>query len=214
LKPTRSAAESARIGTARLEKSLRDLSLCNGVHTSPLDARVFSMRYAPIIVNAGGRNVLRLARYHLRRPGDSPAEDRNKPGLYNARRDNLDRYWRQQFGATHAVLLMESFFEWVDRPDGGKVELHFRPQTSQLMQVACLYAEWVGEDGRRMPCFAAITDDPPSEVAATGHNRCPVNLTADAAQRWLAPQGRSDAELQALLDERQRPHYEHEVLAA
>ena len=214
LRPTKSAAESARIGTAKLEKTLRDLSLYSGTQASPLDARAFAMRYAPIIVNVDGRNLLRLARYHLRRPGDSPAEDRNKPGLYNARRDNLDRYWRRQFGTTHAVMLMESFFEWVDRPDGSKVELHFRPQTAQLMQVACLYAEWQGEDGRRMPCFAAITDDPPAEVAATGHNRCPVNLTADAAQRWLTPQGRSDAQLQSLLDERQRPHYEHAVLAA
>jgi putative SOS response-associated peptidase YedK len=214
LRPTKAAAESARIGMAKLEKTLRDLSLCNGTQASPLDARVFAMRYAPVIVNAGGRNLVRLARYHLRRPDDPPTEDRNKPGLYNARRDNLHRYWRGQFGTTHAVVLMESFFEWVDRPDGSKVELHFKPRTQQLMQVACLYAEWEGEDGRRMPCFAVVTDDPPPEVAATGHNRCPVNLTADAAQRWLAPQGRSDVELQSLLDERQQPHYEHEVLAA
>jgi putative SOS response-associated peptidase YedK len=213
-KPTKAAAESARIGKARLAKAQRDLSLYNGTQASPLDARIFSMRYAPIVVNADGRNVVRLARYHLRRPGDPPGEDRNKPGLYNARRDNLDRYWRRQFGATHALMLMWSFFEWVDRPDGSKVELQFRPRTPQLMYVACLYAEWEGEDGRRMPCFAAVTDEPPPEVAAAGHNRCPINLTADAAQRWLTPQGRSDAQLQALLDERQRPYYEHEVLAA
>jgi putative SOS response-associated peptidase YedK len=213
-KPTKGAAKSARIGQARLEKALRNLSLYNGTQASPLDARVFSMRYAPIVVNVGGRNVLRLARYHLRRPGDPPSEDRNKPGLYNARRDNLDRYWRRQFGATHAVMLMWSFFEWVNLPDGRKVELQFKPRTPQLMQVACIHAEWEGEDGHRMPCFAAITDEPPPEVAAAGHDRCPVNLTADAAQRWLTPQGRSDAELQALLDERQKPYYEHEVLAA
>jgi len=214
LKPTKAAAESARIGLAKLEKTLRDLSLCNGTQPSPNDARVFAMRYAPIIVNENGRNMLRLARYHLRRPGDSPGEDKAKPGLYNARRDNLQRYWRGQFGATHAVLLMESFFEWVDRPDGGKMELHFRPQTPQIMRVACLRAEWKGEDGRRLPCFAVVTDEPPAEVAATGHNRCPVNLTAEAAQRWLVPQGRSDGELQSLLDDRQPAYYEHEVLAA
>jgi putative SOS response-associated peptidase YedK len=213
-KPTKGAAESARIGNTRLEKALRDLSLYSGRQPSALDARIFSMRYAPIVVNVGGRNLVRLARYHLRRPGDPPSEDRHKPGLYNARRDNLDRYWRRQFGATHALMLMGSFFEWVELPDGRKVELQFKPQTPQLMYVACLYAEWEGEDGQRMPCFAAVTDEPPPEVAAAGHNRCPVNLTAEAALRWLTPQGRSDEELQALLDERQRPYYEHEVLAA
>jgi putative SOS response-associated peptidase YedK len=213
-KPTKKAANDQRIAASKLKKAMRDLALFTGSQPSPLDARTFAFRYTPIVVHAGGRNVVRLARYHLRRPGDSPAEDFRKPGLYNARRDNLERYWRNQFGHTHALLLMESFFEWVDREDGTKAELHFRPQTRGPMYVACLYAEWLGEDGAKLPCFAVITDEPPPEVASAGHNRCPINLTPVAAQRWLEPAGRSSAELQALLDERQRPYYEHEVLAA
>jgi hypothetical protein len=33
-------------------------------------------------------------------------------------------------------------------------------------------------------------------------------------ERWLAPVGRSVAELQAILNDRQTPFYEHEELAA
>jgi len=215
-KVTKAAENDVRVGTSKHEKAKRDLALYTGTQPTPLDARVFTMRYAPIVVGVDGKPVLRLARYHLRRPGDAPSEDREKPGLYNARRDNLERYWRKQFGATHGLMLMWSFFEWVDRPDGTKVELHFTPQAGQLMYVPCLYAEWQPQDGsgHAMPCMALITDEPPPEVAAAGHNRCPINLTREAALQWLAPQGKTAAELQALLDERQRPYYEHEVLAA
>lgn len=209
---TRAAANEQRIASAKIEKALRDLATLNSRKPSPLDARMFSMRYAPIVVNDGGRNLIRLARYHLRRPGDAADEDMKKPGLYNARRDNLERYWRHQFGHTHALLLMWSFFEWVKR-DGRSVELQFQPRTPQLMLVPCLYAVWEG-DGIRMPCFAVITDEPPPEIAAAGHDRCPINLTPEAAQRWITPQGRSNPELQGLLDERQKPYYAHEVMAA
>lgn len=34
--------------------------------------------------------------------------------------------------------------------------------------------------------FTIITDDPPPEVAAAGHDRCPIMLSVDGAQRWLS----------------------------
>jgi putative SOS response-associated peptidase YedK len=54
-----------------------------------------------------------------------------------------------------------------------------------------------------------ITDDPPPEVAAAGHDRCPINLTREAAEAWLSPQGRDRNELFELLEQRQQPYYEH-----
>jgi hypothetical protein len=41
-----------------------------------------------------------------------------------------------------------------------------------------------------------------------------VNLKPANLEAWLAPDGRSPEELQAILDDRQAPYYEHEVLAA
>ena len=62
--------------------------------------------------------------------------------------------------------------------------------------------------------FAAITDEPPPEVAAAGHDRMIVNLKQANLEAWLNPAGRSVQQLDALLADREAPYYEHEVMAA
>jgi len=212
-KPTKAAAESQRIATDKIEKAIKRLPLYKGWQPTKLDDRIFPLHYAPIVINDNGSNVLRLARYHLRRPTDPPTIDRKYPGLYNARRDNLEKFWKGQFGAAHALMLVESFFENVDR--GGKnAVLHFTPQPASTMLIACLYAQWTGPKGEKLLSFAAITDEPPPEVAAAGHDRMIVSIKPENVERWLTPQGRSNEELQAILGDKQEPFYEHEVMAA
>jgi hypothetical protein len=58
------------------------------------------------------------ARYRLRQPGRPPFMDDKLSGNYNAWGDNLTKCWRQQFGVTHAVMAVESFYENVTGPDG------------------------------------------------------------------------------------------------
>ena len=41
-----------------------------------------------------------------------------------------------------------------------------------------------------------------------------VNIQPGRVDEWLNPAGRSTAELQALLSDRQTPYYEHQVEAA
>jgi putative SOS response-associated peptidase YedK len=83
------------------------------------------------------------------------------------------------------------------------------------MLIACLASEWVDpKDGSKLLSFAAITDEPPAEVAAAGHDRMIVNLKPEHVDAWLSPEGRLVEELQAILSDRQQPYYEHEVLAA
>jgi putative SOS response-associated peptidase YedK len=62
--------------------------------------------------------------------------------------------------------------------------------------------------------FTAITDDPPAEVAAAGHDRMIVNLKPENLDSWLAPAGHSLEQLQSILADREAPYYEHEVMAA
>ena len=62
--------------------------------------------------------------------------------------------------------------------------------------------------------MALITDEPPSEVVQAGHNRCPINLTREAALAWLGPQGRKVSELFEILSQRHRPYYEHRIAEA
>jgi putative SOS response-associated peptidase YedK len=83
------------------------------------------------------------------------------------------------------------------------------------MLIACLYSEWVDPgDGKKLLSFAAITDEPPTEVRDAGHDRMIVNIQTQNVGRWLAPQGRPVEELQAILSDRQMPYYAHEELAA
>jgi putative SOS response-associated peptidase YedK len=213
VKETKSALNEQRVATAKIEASLERISLLKGTQPHEDDDRIFPMTYAPIIVKRSGQNVLTLARYHLRQKGKPAFTDQKFPGLYNARRDNLDRFWRNEFGHTHALMVADSFFENVER-EGRNVVLHFIPKPANQMLVACLYSEWTDPKEGRLLSFAAVTDDPPEEIRAAGHDRCIINLRPENVAAWLTPEGRSDDELQAILSDRQQPYYEHEVMAA
>jgi putative SOS response-associated peptidase YedK len=111
-------------------------------------------------------------------------------------------------------MMVESFFENVER-DGNNQVLHFVPRPADTMLIACLAATWQDpKGGRPLLSFAAITDEPPAEVAAAGHDRMIINLKPEHLDAWLQPAGKSLDAPQAILSDRQAPYYEHEVLAA
>jgi len=213
VKETKAALNEQRIATSKIEASLERIALLKGTQPHEDDNRIFPMTYAPIILQRDGHNVITLARYHLRQKGKPAFTDQKFPGLYNARRDNLERFWRSEFGRTHALMVVDSFYENVER-DHKNVVLHFTPRPAYQMLVACLYAEWSDPKEGRLLSFAAVTDEPPPEIKAAGHDRCIINLREENVEAWLTPQGRSDEELQKLLSDRQTPYYEHEVAAA
>jgi putative SOS response-associated peptidase YedK len=187
------------------------------------DARIFPFWYAPVIVSEAGEHIIRPMRYHCR-PGGKPASiDSRYPGLYNARRDNLEGFWKNQFGKQHAYCVVQSFYENVALHDfekralqpGEKAQnriLHFNPQPASDMLVACLWDRWQKPGEPALLSFAAITDEPPPEVAATGHNRCIVPLKPQNLNAWLTP-GADVAAYYALLDDREKPYYAHELAA-
>ena len=215
-KPTKAAAESQRIATNKIEQALTRIERLKAEKPHPDEARIFPLHFAPIVMQVGAKRLMRLARYHCRKPGEAAFIDRKLPGLYNARRDSLGKYWKGLFGASHAVMLADSFFENVDR-DGKNQVLHFVPRPAGTMMIACLFAEWQENNNSGGPpllSFAAITDEPPPEVAAAGHDRMIINLKPEHLDAWLSPQGRSQDELQRILSDRQAPYYEHEVMAA
>jgi putative SOS response-associated peptidase YedK len=205
MKETKTAQNDVRIGSAKIEMYLEKLSLLKGTQQHADDNRIFPMTYAPIVVKQGEKGVVRLARYHLRQNGKPPSIDRQFPSLYNARRDNLEKFWRKEFGHDHALMIVDSFFENVQR-DGKNVVLHFMPRPASQMHIACLYAEQ-----SELLSFAAITDEPPAEVAAAGHDRCIVNMRSENVDRWLTPEGRGTEELQGILSDKQQPYYGHEI---
>lgn len=107
------------------------------------DARIFPGVYAPVTVSEGGKLVVKPMRYQCRLAGKPAFYDVKYPGTYNARSDNLEGFWKGQFGHTHGLMIVKTFFENVDR-DGKNVVLQFTPDDREPMLVACLWSRWTG----------------------------------------------------------------------
>ena len=83
----------------------------------------------------------------------------------------------------------------------------------QLLMVACLWSKWTAPGQPELLSFAAITDEPPAEVEAAGHDRCIVPIKRENVDAWLNPQASDLAALDAILEDRDRPYYEHRLAA-
>lgn len=223
-RPTKKAADEQRIAGNKVAAALERLADLRRSVPNDDDARLYPGWYAPVLVSEGGRRVVRPMRYQCRLP-DWPAQfDRKYPGTYNARRDKLESSWKGLFGVCHGVLVARSFYEHVKRHDmehralaaGEKEEnvvLEFRPQDDRDLLIACLWSRWTGPDGEELLSFAAITDDPPPEVAAAGHDRCPIPIREQHLDAWLNPRPGDLQTLYAILDDRERPYFEHRQAA-
>lgn len=224
-KETKKAREDVRIATNKIAALGGKLADLRRREAETLDNRIFPMVYAGVIIKKDGENLLTPMRYFCRPAGKPAFYDKKFPGLYNARRDNLERFWADQFGSHHAIMVVDSFFENVSRhvmerrelatgEAAQNVVLQFTPKPAQSMLIACLYSHWTGPKEPDLRGFAAITDEPPPDVAAAGHDRCIINLNAAHVEAWLTPEKRSAEELQAILSDRAVSLYQHEALQA
>lgn len=222
-KPTKGALESQRIATDKISKAQLDLSDLKRKELLDRDHRIFPGWYAPVMVEQEGKKVVMPMRYLCRPEGAHPSFDVKFSGCYNARRDNLAKFWRNQFGVTHGVVVLNAFYENVKKHDmehrplapgesPENVILKFEPNTHQDMLAACVWSRWKGADGEELLSFAVITDDPPAEVAAAGHDRCPVPIKQENVDAWLNPDPGNLKQLQDILEDRERPYYDHRVL--
>jgi len=224
-KETKKAREDVRIATSKIAALATKLADLRGSDLKPDDNRIFPFVYAGVIAREAGENLLTPMRYFCRPAGKPASYDRQFPGLYNARRDNLEKFWAEQFGSHHAIMVVESFFENVKlhtmqhrelKPGEAEqnVVLQFKPEPQQVMYVACLWSHWTDPQEPSVRGFAAITDEPPADIAAAGHDRCIINLKPEHVEAWLTPQGRSREELHAMLSDPQVPVFSHEVAEA
>jgi putative SOS response-associated peptidase YedK len=93
------------------------------------------------------------------------------------------------------------------------VVLHFQPTAAEPMIVACLWSHWSGQGERDLDSFAAVTDEPPPEIAETGHQRCIISLKEDNVREWLSPSRVTQARLEEILSDHVEPYYEHRIAA-
>jgi putative SOS response-associated peptidase YedK len=215
VKETKAALNDQRIAGNKIKQMKRWIEDAKRTkHEPKSDDRIFPDWYAPVLIVENGKKVVRPMRYHCRPEGMDPSIDRTKDnkvsGTYNARRDNLKRFWRNQFGHTHALMLAETFYEQVDDGKGGSKEIHFQPRTGETMYIACLYSHWTDPAGKEpdLWSFAAITDEPEPEVAAQGHDRTIINIKPEHVDAWLNPDPSNLDALFAIFDDKRHPFYE------
>jgi putative SOS response-associated peptidase YedK len=223
-KVTKAATENKRIATDKVSKALGRLADIRRTELKDRDSRIFPGGYAPVMVFENGRRVVKPMRYQCRLAGKPAFYDTNFSATYNARRDNLEGFWKQQFGAAHGIMIVNAFYENVSRhkmegrdlaPDEREenVVLEFKPTPTQDMLVACLWSHWEGAGEPELISFAAITDEPPAEVAAAGHDRCIIPIKPANVDAWLNPDPANLVAQYAILDDRERPYYEHRMAA-
>lgn len=223
-KTTKRALEDQRIATDKIDWAKGKLADLRRSDLIDEDSRIFPGWYAPVMVMENGRRVVKPMRYQCR-PAGKPADyDYKYPGTYNARRDNLEGFWGDMFGYSHGIAVVDAFYENVSRhrvegrelAPGEKDEnviLEFRPNPSKEMLVACLWSHWQAPGQPDLLSFAAITDEPPFEVVAAGHDRCIIPIKPENVDEWLSADPRNLAALYAILDDRERPYYEHRLAA-
>ncbi|GAB3366268.1 hypothetical protein GCM10027431_07990 [Lysobacter rhizosphaerae] len=223
-KTTKAATESKRIAADKIEWAMGKLNDLRRTELVGEDSRIFPGWYAPVMVMEHGKRVVKPMRYQCRPAGKPALNDVKFPGTYNARRDSLGSYWKDLFGHHHGVVVANAFYENVSRRAmerresvlGEKEEnviLEFRPNTHKPMLVACLWSHWQGAGEPDLLSFAVITDDPPPEVAAAGHDRCISPIKSEHVDTWLNPDPRNLAQLYTILDDRERPYFEHRLAA-
>ncbi len=180
--------------------------------------------YAPVLIRENDRTIIRPMRYACRLAGKPADYDKRFPGTYNARRDSLDDYWSKIYGRNHAVMVISGFYENVplhlyehrelaaDEKQKNLV-LEFNPQPSKDMLVACVWDRWSSPNAPDLYSFAAITDEPTPEVAATGHQRTIITIQERYLAEWLSPTGLSSERLEEMLTDKETPYYLHQIAA-
>lgn len=223
-KETKKAREDIRIGTAKSQALLERLIDLRRAEPNNEDARIFPMMYAPVLVRENEGTIIRPMRYACRLAGKPADYDKRFPGTYNARRDSLDDYWSKVYGHHHAVMIISGFYENVPlhlyehrelAPDEKlkNLVLQFDPQPSSDMLVACISDRWTKPNESDLYSFAAITDEPLPEIAATGHQRTIITIQERYLSEWLSPRQLSEDRLQHILSDKELPYYVHQIAA-
>ena len=221
---TKKAREDIRIGTKKAQEFLDRLADLRRTESNNEDARIFPLSYAPVLMSEEDRRVIKPMRYTCRLAGKPSDAEKRFPGIYNARRDSLDDYWRAVYGRKHAVIVISGFYENVPEhlyqhrelaPDEKEknLVLEFDPKPARDMLVACLWDHWSQPGKPSLDSFAAITDEPTPEVAATGHQRTIITIQEEDLSAWLRPESQSRDRLGQILSEKDIPYYIHQVAA-
>ncbi|QNK01501.1 SOS response-associated peptidase family protein [Dyella telluris] len=224
-KPTKKAETDKRVATNKIAAARERLEEVQSQAKSDGYGRLWPGQFAPLLIRdpATGARMIVPARYRCRLPGWTKADELEKPGTYNARKDKLHSVWKKLFGYNHGVIVARRFYESVslhrlqhrELVPGERdiaVEVRFEPEPKQEMLLACLWRHVEPAEGEEgFYSFAVITRDPPPEVQDAGHDRCIIALKPEHVDAWLAPDPGHLSAMFAILDDPIDAFYEHAV---
>jgi len=220
---TKKSQEIIRVANNRIAAERLKAEKLERTELADDDDRIWPGDYTLVMVVEEGRKVVKPMRYQCRLPGWTLADEKAKPGTYNARRDSLRSVWKRLYGYNHGIMVATHFYESVARhdyeqralADGERpksMELEFTPQTGEPLYIPVLWYAWTDGVEELLSC-AAITDTPEPEVAMTGHDRTIINIKPQYVDAWLSPDPKNLAAMDEILEDKQHPFYEHRVAA-
>jgi len=95
------------------------------------------------------------------------------------------------------VIPADGFYEW-DREGKVKKPYRFIPKDGGYFNLAGVWDEWTAPNGKSMHSFAIITTGPNDRVGRI-HDRMPVILPEESAEKWLTLPPGHEAELLSML---------------
>lgn len=224
VKETKTAQNEQRIATKKIAWLQGHIDDFQRTGEEAADTRFYPGTFVPVMVMEGGQRVFKPMRYHCR-PARMPASfDMQYPGCYNARRDSLKGFWQEEYGHHHGVVILNAFYEILPQhlvegralePEEKlkKVLVEFKPDTGQDLLAACIWSRWSAPGKPDLLSFALITEDPPPEIAAVGHDRCIIPIRPEDLDAWLQPKRSRLAEQDVILDRRLRPYFQNSFVA-
>jgi putative SOS response-associated peptidase YedK len=189
------------------------LSKSNPKKFKPLseNPRIYPGYFLPVVVEADtGRKIVPM-RYRVR-PAGSLEEVPSKYNMFNARLESLDKRktWSQLLMKRHGIIMLRSFFEWVEDKETGKKKIvEFTPKGEEHISVPVLWDEYISDDSAK-PSFrscAIVTTTPNQEVLDMGHDRSPVFFPESNIDTWLSPTGHTQEEIIEILNKREKVYY-------
>ncbi|PZP94792.1 MAG: hypothetical protein DI587_24810 [Variovorax paradoxus] len=210
---SKAAGHSTRMAKQKICAARRRLeSLVRGAEQAQT-GRMFPGSFVPLVTAQDGRLVVEPMRYQCRPSHIERRMENLLESPHHARKDSLEGRWQREFGHTHAVVAVESFFESVSLhrlrhrnlakgDDLTALELEFMPVPRQTLYVPCLWSHWQRPGLPDLRSFAMIVDRAPPEVVAVGQDWCPVTIRQDQVDAWLHPDPTDLAASHAILKDR------------
>ena len=209
--------KTAKTAKERTDRKISKLELKIKKHDSKklydYDYRVYPLFYAPIIVlDPEKKPILKPMRFQCLPRTKDELYDKDH-GLYKAKKESLtEKYfarirknsdansvWEPLFGHKHGIIMLSGFYEY---SKSGK-NIGFGMIESEIMLVPCLFDSWKSKDGKKqLESFAVITDKASELIKDSGYHRCPVNIKEHHLEAWLNPEGLSNKEIHAILEDK------------